>query len=39
MVKAEKGDSIADSRSIMARWRIYFFQLLNVHAVTEVRQT
>ena len=29
---------VADSHSIMARWRNYFSQLLNVHEVTDVRQ-
>ena len=36
--KDEKGDLVADSHSIMARWRNYFSQLLNVHEVKEVRQ-
>jgi len=39
IVKDEKGDLVADSHSIMARWRNYFFQLLNVHGVEDVRQT
>jgi C4-type Zn-finger protein len=38
IVKDEKGDSIADSHSIMARWRNYFSQILNVHGVSDVRQ-
>jgi hypothetical protein len=38
IVKDEKGDMIADSQSIMARWRNYFSQLLNVHGVNDVRQ-
>jgi hypothetical protein len=38
IVKDEKGDLVADSHSIMARWRNYIFQLLNVHGVNEVRQ-
>ena len=29
---------VADSHSIMARWRNYFFQILNVHEVKDVRQ-
>jgi hypothetical protein len=33
IVKDENGDVVADSRSIMARWRNYFSQLLNVHGV------
>ena len=36
--KDEKGDLLADSRSIMARWRNYFSQLLNIHGVNDVRQ-
>jgi hypothetical protein len=39
IVKNEKGDLVADSHSIMARWRNYFSQLLNVHGVNDVRQT
>jgi hypothetical protein len=38
IVKDEKGDLIADSHSIMARWRNYFSQILNVHGGIEVRQ-
>ena len=38
IVKDEKGDLVADSHSIMARWRNYFSQILNVHGVSEVRQ-
>jgi len=36
--KDKKGDLMADSHSIMARWRNYFSQLLNVHEVKDVRQ-
>jgi len=38
IVKDEKGDLAADANSIMARWRKYFSQLLNVHGVDDVRQ-
>jgi hypothetical protein len=38
IVKNEKGDLVADSHSIMARWRNYFSQILNVHGVSGVRQ-
>jgi hypothetical protein len=38
IVMEEKGDLVADSHSIMARWRKYFSQLLNVHEVKDVRQ-
>ena len=38
IVKDEKGDLVADSHSIMTRWRKYFSQLLNVHGAKEVRQ-
>jgi len=38
IVKDEKGDLVANSRSIMARWRNYFFQILNVHGVSDVRR-
>ena len=39
IVKDEKGDMFADSNSVSARWRKYFFQLLNVHGVNVIRQT
>jgi hypothetical protein len=29
---------VADPHSIMARWRNYFSQLLNVHEVNDIRQ-
>ena len=35
----EKCDLISDSHSILARWRKYFSQLLNVHGVNDIRQT
>ena len=38
IVKDEKGDLVADSHSIMTRWRNYFSQLLNVNGAKDVRQ-
>ena len=38
IVKDEKGDLVADSHGIVARWRNYFFQLFNVHGVKDVGQ-
>jgi len=38
-IKDEKGDLVADSYSVLARWRNHFSQLLNVHGVIDVRQT
>jgi hypothetical protein len=38
IVKDEEGDLVADSHSIMARWRNYFSQILNVRGVSDVRQ-
>ena len=38
IVKDEIGDLVADSHSIMARWRHYFYQILNVHGNSDVRQ-
>jgi len=32
-LKDEKGDLVADSHNIVARWRNYFSQLFNVHGV------
>ena len=39
IVKGETGDLVTGSYSILARWREYFSQLLNVHGVHDVRQT
>jgi hypothetical protein len=39
MVTEEDGDLLADSHSILYRWKNYFCQLLNVHWVNDVRQT
>ena len=39
IVKDDKGDLVADSHSILARWINYFSQILNVHGVNDVRQT
>jgi len=36
--KDEKGKLFADRHTIMARWRNYFTQLLNLHENNEVRQ-
>jgi hypothetical protein len=38
IVKDEKGDLVADSHSIMVRWKNYFSHILNVHGVSDVRQ-
>jgi hypothetical protein len=38
-VKDEKGDLVADSHIILARWRKLFPQLLNTQGVNGVRQT
>ena len=38
IVKDEKGDLVADSHSIVARWRNYFSQLFIVHGIKEVGQ-
>jgi hypothetical protein len=38
IVKDEKGDLVADCHSILAGWRNYFFQLLNVYGDNGVRQ-
>jgi len=39
IVKGEKGDLVAESHSILARWRNHYPQLLNVHGDNDVRQT
>jgi len=38
IVKNEKSDLVADSHSIVARWRNYFSQLFNVHGVKDAGQ-
>ena len=38
IVKDDKGDLVADSHSIFARWRNCFAQILNVYGVNDVRQ-
>jgi hypothetical protein len=37
IVKDYKGDLVADFHGILARWRNYFSQILNVHGVNDVR--
>jgi hypothetical protein len=39
IVKDKKGDLCADSKSIVARWRNHFSELLDVHGVNYVSQT
>ena len=39
IVKDETDDLVTGSYSILARWREYFSQLLNVHGVHDVTQT
>jgi len=39
IVKDGKGDLLADSHSILARWKKHFSQLLNIHGVYAVRHT
>jgi hypothetical protein len=38
-VKDDKGDLVAESHSILARWRNDFSRILKVHGVSDVRQT
>jgi len=39
IVKDENVELVTDSHSILARWKNHFSQLLNVHGVSDVRQT
>jgi hypothetical protein len=39
LVKDENDDLLADSHNILNKWKNYFFQLLNVYRVSDVRQT
>ena len=36
IVKDEKGDLVADSHGIIARWRNYFSQILNVNGLVRL---
>jgi hypothetical protein len=39
LVKNENGGLLADSHNILNWWKNYFSQLLNLHNVSDVRQT
>jgi hypothetical protein len=39
LVEDEKGDLVADSYIILARWRNHFSQLLNILGVNNIRHT
>jgi hypothetical protein len=39
LMKDENCDLLADSHNILNRWKNYFSQLLNVHNVSDVKQT
>jgi hypothetical protein len=39
VVKDKKGDLVAESHCILARWRNHFSQLLNIRGVSDVRRT
>ena len=36
--KGEKGDLVAESHSILTRWRNHFSQILKINGVNDVRQ-
>jgi hypothetical protein len=38
LVRDENGDLLPDSNNSLNRWRNYFYQLLNLHSVIDVRQ-
>jgi hypothetical protein len=38
LIKDKNGDMLADSHNILNRWKNYFFQLLNMRNVSDVRQ-
>jgi hypothetical protein len=38
LVKDENGDLLADSNSIVNRWKSYFSKVLNVHNISDVRK-
>jgi hypothetical protein len=37
LVKDDNGDLLADTNTILNRWKSYFSHLLNVHSVSDVR--
>jgi hypothetical protein len=39
LVKDKNGDLLTDSHNILNRWKKYVSQLLDVHRVSDVRQT
>jgi hypothetical protein len=39
LAKDENGDLLADSHNVLNRWKNYFTQILNVHRISDVRQT
>ena len=39
IVKDEKDDLVADSYSILARWRDHFSQVLDINGVNDIRHT
>jgi hypothetical protein len=38
-LKDDKGDLVAESHIILARWSKFFSHLLNIHGVNDVKQT
>jgi len=36
MIKDDRGDLVADSHSVVARWTNHFSQVLNVHGMNDV---
>jgi hypothetical protein len=38
LAKDENGDLLADYDNILNRWKNYFYQLLNLHNVSDVKQ-
>jgi hypothetical protein len=39
LLRNERVDLLADPHKILNRWKNYFCQLLNIHAVGDVKQT
>jgi hypothetical protein len=39
IIKDENGNLLANSHSILNRWKNYFSQLLNVHGINYVKRT
>jgi hypothetical protein len=38
IIKDENGNLLTDPQSVLNRWKTFFYQMLNVHGVHNIRQ-